>query len=330
MRALPTDLELPTDLDTFYVTHPEFILGPTALALLLTIVPHGLPRWGFGAVQYVAFSVLLQFALHGWMCCYETVLRESKLQEESFDHGPKHVAARQTAVLLSNLLYVVLPLRPASSTWSCFVGSLVGLALLWDAYFFACLRAFHRNARLYRRLHKLHHTIRPPMCFSAYYVTYPSHLLTEQLVVVCASSLFVPRDVLIFYLYYALFETFLQHAGVDFDRLQVPLLPWLKIGHVRRLLSLYGLPFGSYTTAHHDWHHEKNCKNYALAFTYLDRLAGTHFIGRPVGGPAAALQTQTPPLPNCEPTASATSIATSTPEGEVKMPMVHSRQVSGG
>ena len=64
---------------------------------------------------------------------------------------------------------------------------------------------------------------------------------------------------------------------------------------MRRLLTLYALPFGSYTTAHHDWHHEKNCKNYALAFTYLDRLGGTEFAGRPLAPTTTASTTTTPP-----------------------------------
>merc|ERR1719420_1896166 len=88
-------------------------------------------------------------------------------------------------------------------------------------------------------------------------------------------------------MYFALFETFWQHAGIEIDHLQLPLVPFFRVGHVRRLLSPHALLLGSYTTAHHDWHHEKNCKNYALAFTYLDKLAGTHFAGRQAPAVAA-------------------------------------------
>merc|ERR1712139_615362 len=118
------------------------------------------------------------------------------------------------------------------------------------------------------------------MCFSAYYVTYESHFLTEQLVVFVASTTFLPRDVLIFSMYYALIDTFVQHSGVDFDHLRLPLLPFATVGHVRRILSLHGAPFGAYNTAHHDWHHERCSKNYALYFTYLDKLCGSYYGGR--------------------------------------------------
>lgn len=275
-------------LDTFYAKHPEFILAPAAVALMLAAWPHGMSTWGVGALHYVAFSILLQFALHGWMCCYESVLREGKIQQEAaFDHGPVGIATRQTAVLLSNMMYALVPLRPASASWWHFIRTLVAFAVLYDAYFFLWHRAFHKSMRLYRCFHKLHHSIRDPMCFTAYYVTYQSHFVTEQIVFVSASYLFVPRDVLLFYLYYALFETFGQHAGIEIDQLRLPFAPVLRVGHVRRLLSFYALPLGSYTTAHHDWHHERNCKNYALAFTYLDRLAGTHFAGRQAPAVAA-------------------------------------------
>jgi len=190
------------------------------------------------------------------------------------------VATRQTAVLLSNLIYVLLPLRPASSGWGSFFGALLALSLLWDTYFFCAHRAFHRSQRLYTWFHKLHHRVKEPMSFTAYYVTFQSHALTEQLFVFGACCTFVPRDCFIFYMYYALFETYVQHAGVEIDHLRLPGMAALTVGHIRRLLSLYGAPFGYYGTAHHDWHHERSSKNYALAFTYLDRLCGTYYDGR--------------------------------------------------
>ena len=280
---MPSKHNEPVDLNTFFSANPQFLWGPACLALLLFIWPHNLETWGIGALHYVAYSVLLQFAVHGWMCSYEEQLKDSKIQhEEPFDHKPAYAATRQTAVLLTNVCYMLMPLRPMSSSWLHFVGALVGLVLAWDAYFFACHRAFHRNMKLFKFFHKLHHSIHQPMCFSAYYVEYQSHLVTEQIVFLAAGYL-VPRDVLFFYLYYSTFETFMQHAGCEVDHFRLPLLPCVKVGHVRQLLSLYSLPFGAYTTAHHDWHHEKNCKNYALAFTYLDRLAGTLYAGRQVG-----------------------------------------------
>lgn len=303
----------PTSLDAFYRKHPEFIACPIAIGLLLLAAWHspagaaasrsGMEPWGSAAVWYVMFSVLFQFAFHGWVCTFfEDALQNHKMQPikpscaalasrrgPGWLFGPANVATRQTATLLSNLLYMLVPLRPASSSWCSFVASLLALSLLWDAYFFVVHRAFHRSGRLYTLFHKLHHRVKEPMVFTAYYVTYQSHFLTEQLVVLLACSGFVPRDAFVFYMYYALFDTFAQHAGVELDHLRVPLAPRLTLGHVRRLLSLYGAPFGAYGTAHHDWHHERSSKNYALAFTYLDRLCGTYFDGRKPAGQVACL-----------------------------------------
>jgi len=268
--------------------------------------------------------LVLEFAIHGWMCCYGDVLVDRKIQrDEAFNHSPAAVATRQTAVLLSNVLYAFMPLRPTSSTWAEFAGFLVLFALAWDAYFFVVHRAFHRSIKLYNFFHRLHHRIREPMCFTAYYVTYQSHLVTEQLVFIGAAFV-LPQDVLLFALYYSTLETFLQHAGVEIDHLRLPLLPIATVGHVRRLLSFYSLPFGTYTTAHHDWHHEKNSKNYALAFTYLDRLAGTHYAGRQGGSAGTATQAQPGEAVREE------SQQEGKAEAKVAPPRFVQRQVSGG
>jgi len=289
--ALPKDRP-PTSLNTFWAKHPEFLVGPATIAAVLLAVwrdtrvdalcqQHEIVAWGSGALRYVVFSILLQFAFHGFMCCFETALNENKFQPTAqFQHAPAVAATRQTAVLLTNLIYALVPLRPPSTSWPAFLGTMLAFALAWDAYFFVMHRAFHKDPRLYKLVHKLHHQIHQPNAFTAYFVTYQSHLLTEQFVVFYASILGLPSDVLLVFLYASLVDTFVQHCGVEVDHLQLPLLPFLTVGHVRGLLSLHQAPFGAMSTAHHDWHHEKNGKNYALCFTYLDRLFGSFHPGR--------------------------------------------------
>ena len=303
----------PTDLNAFYAKHPEFLICPLLIAAVLVYgCSCSSEMWGVGALQYVGTSLLLQFALHGFVVCYQREL--GKLQPTPLVHSPAGVATRQSAVLLSNLVYMLLPMRPCSSSWASFAGWCVALALFWDAYFFVAHREFHKRPKLYRLIHKRHHAISDPMVFTAYYVEYISHFLTEQLVVIAAAFI-LPRDCLTSYLYFALVDTYLQHAGVDVDPIRLPLAPFLTVGHVRALLSLHSLPFGAYTTAHHDLHHEKNEKNYALAFTYLDRIAGTHHDGRTTTTASAA-----PAAPKAEPLAERTPMP----------PRLHSRQLSGG
>ena len=288
-------VELPTEcLTTFYLRNPEFFTCPLAMASGLLIAWHQLSAvaaqshlepWGIGAVRYVAFSILLQFAFHGWLVTYQRTLSEKKLQPaERFVACPASAATRQTAVLLSNVLYALVPLRPASTSWGSFSLFLIGFTLAYDLYFFVMHSAFHRSAYLFKTVHRLHHRMRQPGIFSAYYVEYISHFLTEQLVVFVASAIFLPQDVLLFFLYLALFDTFIQHAGIEVDSLRVPLVPCLSVGHVRTALSFYALPLGPMSTSHHDWHHEKNGKNFALIFTYLDKLAGSYHPGRQPGG----------------------------------------------
>ena len=113
----------------------------------------------------------------------------------------KAIAERALCALLTELIYTYLPVGKASTTWTQYVVSWVGLALAWDFYFFVAHRAFHLNKRLYVLFHKTHHTYKDPNCFTAYYVSYCSHLITEQLFVM-AAALVCPGDVLIHYLYY--------------------------------------------------------------------------------------------------------------------------------
>ena len=71
---------------------------------------------------------------------------------------------------------------------------------------------------------------------------------------------------------------------------------------------------GSLAGPHHDLHHEKNEKNYALAFTYLDRMAGTYHDGRTTTASAA------PAAPKAEAPAEAAPMP----------PRLYARQLSGG
>jgi len=199
------------------------------------------------------------------------------------------IAERALCALLTELIYTFLPIGNRSTSWVQFVGSWVALALVWDFYFFLTHRAFHLNKTLYRLFHKTHHTYKDPNCFTAYYVSYCSHLITEQLFIFGA-ALVCPSDVLIGYLYYGTVGTYLNHSGYELTAIKLPFIG-LSIGNLMPTVPGLGQD-----AAHHDLHHEKFFNNYALSYTHLDALGGYLVPGRvpgqqpPKKKPAAAAE----------------------------------------
>mmetsp|Transcript_20583 Transcript_20583/g.55485 ORF Transcript_20583/g.55485 Transcript_20583/m.55485 type:complete len:239 (+) Transcript_20583:528-1244(+) len=223
----------------------------------------------------------MSFAVHGFVVTYERDINIGyKVQpDKPLQRDPAAVATRSSAAILTELAYVTLPVLPNSSGWLHFTATLIVFHLVWDAIFFVAHGTMHRVPKLYKFFHKTHHTVKDPNCFVAYFVTYQSHFLLEQAIVIGCAMTFVPRDVLLFTLYTGTFGTFLQHAGFELGHIKVPLTP-ITLDHVLSALSWYAPLFGSMSTTHHDWHHEKFFSNYALSFTYLDRLCGSLFEGR--------------------------------------------------
>eukprot|EP00966_Prymnesium_polylepis_P250821 5799714-Prymnesium_polylepis.1 len=91
-RRMPQCTIEPVCLNSFYREHPEFLVCPATTALLLAAAwrcpaskafteRHGLEMWGADAIMYVGFSVLFQFAFHGFICTYfDSAFAENKLQ----------------------------------------------------------------------------------------------------------------------------------------------------------------------------------------------------------------------------------------------------------
>mmetsp|Transcript_4086 Transcript_4086/g.11859 ORF Transcript_4086/g.11859 Transcript_4086/m.11859 type:complete len:329 (+) Transcript_4086:75-1061(+) len=283
-------------LDEFWRAKPQFIVGPLIVGALIRAVwelpaakayfeRNNMEMLGFWtALHYTAFALVLSFAFHGFVVVYRGYMEDGhKVQpDKELWTSPAAAATRSSSVIMSELVYSALPVLPVSSSWVHFLAALVGFAVVWDALFFVGHGVMHKFPTLYKNFHKTHHTIKDPNCFGAYFVTYQSHLILEQLVVIACCATFVPRDVLMFTLYTGTFGTFSQHAGFEMGHLKVPFTP-ITLDHILTALSFYALPLGGMTTTHHDWHHEKFNNNYALSFTYLDRLFGTLQEGRPTG-----------------------------------------------
>jgi len=281
-------------LAAFWRACPHFLYLPAASAAILeclwhappvhaSLVSHHMEPWGLAsAAQYTAFAILLSFAVHGAACAFlRAGLAGRRMQTRApFEVSPASAAVRSTAALLTSLLYARLPVRSPSASWAEFWAATAVCAVCWDAYFYAAHRLVHASPWLYRHVHKLHHVHTRPHCFAAFYVTYPSHLLLEHLPVCAFAIAGAPRDVVAWLLYSGAAASFLDHSGFRVDDVSVPFLPCLRLGHALSAVHWYGLPLGLATSAGHDFHHETFRGNYALFFTYLDRLGGTYRAGR--------------------------------------------------
>jgi len=209
-----------------------------------------------------------------------TLKIQSKL---GYNKEPRAMIARSNAAICTELVFAVFPLAPASSSWLQFWASVAVLAVFWDAWFFAAHKWAHENKWAYRTFHKTHHLNKHPNCFGAYFVTYQSHILLEQAVVLVACIAGLPRDAFSFYMYLGTLGTLFEHCGYELGSLKLPLVP-LTLGHVTSALSFYAVGFlEGVNAAEHDWHHEKFTTNYALSFKYLDKLFGSYHPGRQPG-----------------------------------------------
>ena len=293
------------DLGTFYKANPSFVWGPallTATIQAVTRLPkvaaftaaNGWATYGLqDAATYAIFAIILAYAAHGWFATHVSQPRQLQSYDKHLEPGeknsayvdrvpPSNEAVRTTAALLTSLIYAGVPFAPATTSWPVFIGWTFGLALYWDAHFFVVHRVCHLYPTLYKNVHKLHHSNKQPGPFTAYFVTYQSHVLTEQLVVLIAAAAGLPRDVFTWTLWWGTLGTYVEHCGHDVHDIKLSPLP-ITFGQLSTALSPWSLVLGGESAAHHDWHHEKFLTNYALSFTYLDRLFGSYHPGRVPG-----------------------------------------------
>ena len=186
----------PKDLESFYLKHPSFVWGPALVAgsfTLLTKMPRvaahfeqmGSTPYGVQwSAAYALYGIVLCFATHGWYCTF--VEQDRQLQSYNPKGSakdaaqlsyaerpqPRAGAVRSMATFATSLVYTVVPLAPATTSWATFAAWTCALAVYWDLHFF-CVHAFaHENRHAYKFLHKLHHIYKQPDVYSAYFVTY--------------------------------------------------------------------------------------------------------------------------------------------------------------
>ena len=79
-----------------------------------------------------------------------------------------------------SVVYCLLPIGDYSTSWFSFFGWIAAVSLAYDFWFFCAHKWFHENANRYKFFHKLHHLVKDPNPFSAYFVTMQSHFATSS------------------------------------------------------------------------------------------------------------------------------------------------------
>ena len=238
----------PTNLDDFYREYPSFAWGPVLMCAFL----HGLgyipavkarleamqmQAFGFmPALHYTVFAVILSYAVHGWVSTHAP----ARLKVQSgfkYEVSPQAMAVRSTASLFTELIYTFMPLAPNSTSLVQFCVWTALLGIYWDAHFYAAHRFVHVNKAAYKFFHKTHHLCKEPNCFGAYFVTYQSHIVLEQAVVLIMAMLGLPRDVFVFSMYWGTLATYVEHCGFELGTTKLPFVPF-KFGHLCKVIGL--------------------------------------------------------------------------------------------
>lgn len=285
----------PVTFESFYMKYPSFVWGPILVAGFLyattTHVPfvvdymrdNDMKHFGWtSAWQYTVVAIVASYAFHGF--CTTHAPHKLKVQADTeYQVKPDAMAIRSTAALLTELVYTFMPLAPSTWVWWKFVAWTAALTIYWDAHFFFAHRYVHENKAAYRFFHKTHHLCKEPNCFGAYFVTYQSHILLEQVVVLVLAAAGMPRNVFVFNLYWGTIGTFVEHSGFELGDMKLPLLP-MTFGQLSQIMGAStSWILDGVNVAEHDWHHEKFLQNYALSFKYLDKIFGTYHPGREPG-----------------------------------------------
>lgn len=145
--------------------------------------------------------------------------------------------------------------------WGWFVGSIVLMMIVHDAYFYWTHRAMH-HPLLYKYFHKVHHESTDPSPFASFAFHPLEALIENGVTVIFAFLMPVHLSALIIWQLLQMILNVIGHLGYE-------LYPhWW----VRNPITQWKTP-----STHHNMHHELFNGNYGLYFTWWDRWMGTEF-----------------------------------------------------
>ncbi len=143
--------------------------------------------------------------------------------------------------------------------WGYFIGSVVAMIFIHDAYFYWTHRAMH-HPKIFKYLHKVHHLSKNPSPWAAFSF-HPLEAVVEFSIILIFIFCFPTHHfATLIFLFFMTIENVLGHLGYE-------LYP--KGANKHWLGKWFN------TSTNHNMHHEYFKGNYGLYFTIWDRLMGT-------------------------------------------------------
>jgi sterol desaturase/sphingolipid hydroxylase (fatty acid hydroxylase superfamily) len=144
--------------------------------------------------------------------------------------------------------------------WAWFAGSIAAAVVLHDAYFYWSHRLLH-HPRVFRLVHRAHHTSTNPTPWAAYSFSLPEALVQAGIGPLLVFTLPMHGAAFAAFMAWQIGFNVLGHCGYEiFPR-------WFLRTWAGKVLN---------TPTHHTLHHEKVRGNYGLYFNVWDRLLGTN------------------------------------------------------
>jgi len=148
--------------------------------------------------------------------------------------------------------------------WLLLFGQFAILMIASDTYFYWCHRVMHHRS-FYGKIHAVHHASVTPEAISAYnfdiwetFVNF-SFLLWYVIAIVLTTGSLHYLPIVLYIIIFHTWNLYI-HSGIEYAP------QWLRRSWFGRQITW---------ATHHDLHHEKNRGNFALYFTFWDRVGGT-------------------------------------------------------
>lgn len=143
--------------------------------------------------------------------------------------------------------------------WAYFVGSIVLMIVLHDAYFYWAHRLMH-HPKLFKHVHLVHHQSTNPSPWAAYSFHPIEALVEAGIFPLIVFTIPAHGLALLSFLIYMISRNVLGHLGIE----------WLPKWFIHNKWINWHT-----STTHHDMHHKHFHCNYGLYFTWWDRWFGT-------------------------------------------------------
>lgn len=139
--------------------------------------------------------------------------------------------------------------------------------IIFDFFHYIVHRLEHNNSKLYKHIHKIHHTHQFSTSITTFY-HHPFDLLISNTLPQILTLLILTKISYFMYVLIIFYKVFLEisgHTGKEFNSSSFPQFIWLP--------KILGIQL---KTIDHDNHHKINSCNYSKRFTLWDKIFGTY------------------------------------------------------